>query len=746
MFSGNSVLCSYYHFLIYKIKLAEDKAKVFCDCLSVMDSGGHLGALSDIFSTGKKVFDANKGLKLSLFSSEPSKSEIEEMLRFPTYSKYLEYRVPLYVNYVIIVAKLIQSGGYQGTVSTSFHAVELLNKNSSKEEINAAMLKGIENMKRGLRSDIKIIDEDKTTYVMSEITNIPTTQLDEAIAKNIVVHDVGVKDIKASIMMGVQVPITVKEIKDAREVLTNEDEKIPLFITKFEKVDGKLSMGKRTPIQVEGGSIEKMGFDYYKLASSKDKVKTNTTNLGYDIIDWDTTKNFQRLVSEVEKDKLKPGDPVYFCTSWLSVKHSAKFRVFLSKCRFKYVGKGTGLWNWVGRLEEREIMPADQMYVMLRLIPKFYKLCILLGARVRKWEKDSSAFISTALGFYGLGKKTKEITYAIGHLLEVELIYKVNMNYKPKKGVSPEVLEQWFDDGMSEYSAQDVKVEFDGLAGLYDDRDIENGEKGNVKKKKIIPVEEKIVKIGGKSIDSQVKQKVDVKNDTVIKNRIYKYDNSDGYDSMSVFAEKCGFETSDKIVSIINSAVDVSGRIVYDPGLMILLRQCNWDVVSCGFFLEELSLGKYVWNGEEFDGVNTIVINGRFIVITYDDPKREVLSVPHNVVSWKGILVVYDGELYFGIPERGSNKIVQSPIMDIKINNDSRNNNNIDKNQERFKNVENKKPTLSLRPDGKINVSGISKKKLLGKKTTGRLVKKNESNDLGNNNTAIIDIADDMFS
>jgi len=558
-----------------------------------------MGALVDIFTTGKKVFEANKGYDFSHFAQEPTQDEITEMLRFDNYADYLKSRVPTYVSSVMIIAKLIQQGGYKGAICTSFKEANLIPTNGDPIAIDAAIRKGVELLKQTLKTDVKSLDSSKDHQVMVEVTGVRSENIEQVCKSNkVVVESIGARDLRATLNVGNIVPLTQLEMKSAQTILLSADHKVPIYAQKFEKVGDRIQAGPRILIPLECNKLEKLGFDYYKLASSKIKVIANTKSAGFKNYDnWNSKTALETYVRDKESGGRSPGKEYLLSTSWLDGKVDAKTKLFLSHCRLKYVGKSTGLWNWVAVMQDGPVYGEDEVMMLVRVIPKIFKLCLLLGVRRIPWTHDAIHFLQLVLSSFGMMKKYEVIADVMGHLLHPQLC-EVNSRLKELPGVTKEVFDMWFSSD-EDYNPQVIKFDEVGdLGNLFGSDKQKPDEQLNAKVEVVQKKEDAKVEVVKSNLEHVNEQS------QVNDNHVNEQDDDD--DAAIKDLESIAFY---------EDTVD----FVFDDDIADNLRHYEWNVRSLHYFFNNICV--LTGDDESYlrEDVSTIVIDKLHVTVIFTD-------------------------------------------------------------------------------------------------------------------------------
>jgi hypothetical protein len=446
MHSVNSKICSYYTFLVHNAGLDARKAQTMCECLSIMSDEKKLNVLADIFSTGKSIFEKNKCYDKSLFLANPNEEDLIEMSRYSTYSEYLKTKVPLYMDYVLVVANIIKIGGYKGVIQTSFQGVNMITDRNDKVAIEEAMREGVKRMSQAMQSDIKVIDEHKDVHAMVSLTGVSIDKFEQSCAKNNIVNTVGIKDLRFSILSGSICPRDESETTTARIALLSKESKIPVFVAKVQQLNGKNVLGKRVSALFDASKLESMGFDYHKLASGGEKVITQSSKMGATKLEWNNDKYKETLLARSKVGDLKKDEILYLSSSWVDTNISEEMKKILTHCDLRYVGKGGKLWNWVAFYKLDQVRTFDEAIFFFRVIPKLYKIMVLVGLRRKPWVNDAKNFLTTILHSYNMLKAENIIWSMLGHMLDVETTFEINTQLKPSPGTSYEIMEKFFGD------------------------------------------------------------------------------------------------------------------------------------------------------------------------------------------------------------------------------------------------------------------------------------------------------------
>jgi hypothetical protein len=625
MLAINSQLCSYYHFLKFKVGLDEKLARTFCECLSIMKDKKQMGVLVDIFTTGKKIFEANNAFDSSIFAKEPTQDEISHMMRYAMYTDYLKSRVPMYLSCILAVGRLIQLGGYQGAISTSFKEANMIPTKGDPIAIDIAIKNGIKIMEETMKSDIKILDQSKDHQVMVEVAHVLPENLDKDCKMNkIVVDSVGVRDLRSSLSVGNITPRDKNEMAKAQAILLSPDHKVPVCVSKFEKVDNQIQARDRQVLPLDCGKLEKLGFDYYKLASSKEKVLVNTTSAGFkDIKGWSQTDALATFKKDIDEGKFVDGKIYLLGSSWIDTKVDIKTRKFLSHCKFKYVGKSTGLWNWVVTYCDQVQIGEDEAMMLIRIIPKIYKISLLLGIRKIPWTLDSDNFLLAILNSLGMGKQVARIKEVMGHLLH-EHIYKVNLKYKPQTGVSKEITDNWFGEDIEVDEAFKVELkDVKGLGGLFEGTGFDDDDDGDPNVKKSVSKSEVDVNKGAKDKEEE-KQPDGVKDDYVDE---YEYTKN-----QQVLWDVAWSETQDE------------EQLTLTDSVVAALSKLPWDDELLEFYFENICV--LVDNDDAYKrpDVSSILMNKDKITLIFDDGANQAYSYYAHYLLSKSICRLWSKE------------------------------------------------------------------------------------------------------
>jgi hypothetical protein len=557
-----------------------------------------LGCLSDIFSAGKKVFESNKGYDTSLFAKEPSEEEKQCMLRYDVYSDYLAKRVPLYMTYVMAVGKLIQVGGYKGYVSTCFSKVNLIPNDGDPIAIDIAMKEGMEEVKKHMGTEVKILDEQKDHHLMVEVTGLPSDKLDEMCKTNKVVNSVGVRDLRASLAVGNITPQTKPEVSKAQTALLAAGSGVPVFVTSFTHVDGKVVVGERTMSNLNCGNVEAMGFDYHKLSSSKAKLREVSRSIQCDRTSWDPDIALKDLHQDAKDNNYVSGRQYLLSSTWFDDKLGVAEKNLLSRCKYKYVGKAAGFWNWIATMDNGDVCHSvDEIFLFVKLIPKLYKICILMGIRRKVWEENAKDFLGIVLSKYGMSPKLNLIYSIMGHLLE-DHVTVVSMKYKQLPGVSKDILDMFFEPGADDMKKEVIEVEqLEDLADIF----------GGVSKIKLDPQKElqsKVIKNDDKSGSLGVNGSQDLQNNL---------DKSESIVIKSGVNEERKIWDYDSLFDTLFSKTVESDPWYIDDDLVVDLSQGIWNE-DLMFYMFKCFIGEFV-DDYEWQGVTKVKLTPQGFVV-----------------------------------------------------------------------------------------------------------------------------------
>lgn len=348
-----------------------------------------------------------------------SRMELFELRDWADFSLGFSNSTDIKLSVVTVVAKLIRSFGYSDKIRFSFSGISLYSDDGVEVSLTNLLPVGLKLFQAEMLSSFSIQDSVKDLKIMAEIFDLSDAEVLRFTKTNTAVGGVCVRDFRCSIASCLAFPSGPDEMAVAQRCLVSGDLNLPLFISAFDNTGGKITVVSRKYQPMNCRALECIGFDYYRLLSARAKLKSISFSLGGEVVDtWFGMSAYKLLLKKMVDNDIMVGDVFYLASDWMDRYVDSDYLTLLTYCTFKYVGASANLWNWVATVQQEVQYTDDEIFLIMRLIPKVYRLCVLFGLRTNAWEGSSRDYLSSILSHYGLSKKVDFIYDILGHMLD----------------------------------------------------------------------------------------------------------------------------------------------------------------------------------------------------------------------------------------------------------------------------------------------------------------------------------------
>jgi hypothetical protein len=411
---ARTFLCSYYYYLIHKLKIDPQKSESFCEILRDLYDSKKIDVVCDVLEDVKYIVSKGAVELLSPFSEEPNQVMLAEMLQYKDYYSYLRSFLSKEISVKNVKSFVDYKQGYVSKISFCSGKYNVVS-NGVLEDIDEYLIRGLSVMQSHFKEDFVLEDRDRWTLLLNGITGINIESISQSVKDNVKFLKTDMRCLKGTIMQGMFVPCGLAEMKKARGIILKKDFKVPLFVNLYEKVDGVLTILGRDVI-IDECKVDTIGFDYFGLVSSRQKIKILSAKLGYFDNDWDPVISYHELLNRKKNKSFQKGDKFGIHNTWLNdslvIQH-------LKYCELHYVGGSDDMWNWVSIYTgEKEVRDFNYTFVLLNIVPKLYKLMVLFGAKTKKITVFGNKWTSFICDLYGLSTYISIVVPALELLID----------------------------------------------------------------------------------------------------------------------------------------------------------------------------------------------------------------------------------------------------------------------------------------------------------------------------------------
>jgi hypothetical protein len=421
-------VCNYYGYLVWKLDIDEAEAALICSHLRQLAQNYQLENLEDVFKISKYEFRAKKFNGLRLFKDEVCQKDVVVMLGYETYLDYLSKMGKIPISLLHVIRGIISLTHYEDVLTTDAQKAEII-RNREAVNLDLVIDEVLELFRNNEDTSIKVIEPKKSVVVGANMIGLGDVEFMGMQTDDQSCVEVTIGRIITAIDEGRVIPQNNKETELAKAMLIDGEDQIPLFVDGREVLHPSLIVNTRTLTSATCVDLGAIGYDFNMLVSVQEKVSVVSNRWGVQP-EWDEDKD-QNLFMKLANSGIDPGGSgptqIRVRHSWLN-RLSSKQLSNLTKVHFYYLGGNDNTYNWmIGFKGGRTPVRETSLKILFKIVPKIYKLSIILAARKFPWAESKIEFLRMLLTLYGFQSWEKTMWDALHQVMSPQF-YRISQH------------------------------------------------------------------------------------------------------------------------------------------------------------------------------------------------------------------------------------------------------------------------------------------------------------------------------